>query len=74
MAKRVSGLFDQTEPTATEPEQPQVPAAPADRIVSVGVGLRLSEIALLDQAAAARGIARNALLREIVRKALQGLV
>lgn len=69
MPKPGLDLFAKTEPA---PDAPR-PAAPAsDRIVSIGVGLRLSEIAMLDAEAARRGITRNALIRGILRDALQG--
>lgn len=60
---------DQPEPTpaATSTAGPTAARPPSDRIVPVGVGLKLSELAALDAAAADRGISRNKLMGEILR-------
>jgi len=74
MPKPGLDLFAKTEPPAPDAPRPAAPppSAASDRIVSIGVGLRLSEIAALDAEAARRGISRNALIRGILRDAMQG--
>jgi hypothetical protein len=77
MAKRTArideSLFRRTEDDAEEtgagaPAGARVPAT--GRTLSVGVGLKQSEVDLLDAIATELGIARNALLRYLVRYGL----
>ena len=77
MAKRTAriddSLFRRTEDEGTETGAGAVAGArvPATgRTLSVGVGLKESEVDLLDAIAAELGIARNALLRYLVRYGL----
>lgn len=68
MAKRakISGdLFKRTEPGPNAQAKGDLPAE--GRTVSVGVGLKESEVEALDQLAKSYGVARNALLRFAVR-------
>lgn len=67
MAKSRTGLdalFKKTEGEAVEAAV-EVPAE--GRTIAVGVGLKESEIALLDQVAGDLGVARNAVTRYAVR-------
>ncbi len=64
----LTDLFQRTEASAPAPTAPApTPAGVKDRIVSVGVGFRLTELAELDRIAGERGVKRNALITGIVR-------
>lgn len=71
MAKRpgLSTIFAKTEPTeelppdGAEPTAGAVAAPPDDRTVSVGVGLKLSELRQVDELADSLSVTRNNLLR-----------
>jgi len=63
MAKRqanLSGIFSKTE---GDPEVKSGEVKAEGRTVPVGVGLKESEVAMLDEIAGELGIARNALMR-----------
>lgn len=63
-AQDLDGIFKPT----TGKKAEQVPSLPAEgRTVSVGVGLKESEVEALDALAGELGVARNALLRYAVR-------
>lgn len=67
MAKRKADLnqiFKSTEP-GNKPTADAVPAT--GRTVSVGVGLKESEVAMLDEIADTLGVSRNALMRYALR-------
>jgi len=73
MAKRQTNLdsiFKKTEGSTTSPTQ-EVPAK--GRTLSVGVGLKESEVALLDEIADELGVTRNALMRYGLRYFLRQL-
>lgn len=73
MAKRQTNLdniFKKTEGTTTTPT-PSVPAK--GRTLSVGVGLKESEVALLDEIAKELDVTRNALMRYGLRYFLRQL-
>ena len=72
MAKRrtdLDGIFQRTEPGPAQEEQapgPVLEPDQVDRTVSVGVGLKQSQLEALDAHARQRGQTRNALMREII--------
>lgn len=73
MAKRQTNLdniFKKTEGSTASPTQ-EVPAK--GRTLSVGVGLKESEVALLDEIADELGVTRNALMRYGLRYFLRQL-
>ena len=62
MAKQRPGLDDLFKKTAA-PESGEVEVPAEGRTISVGVGLKESEVAMLDRIAGDLGVARNALMR-----------
>ena len=69
MAKKrgVDELFSSTEPKETKSGWGVVKIPAEGRTLPVGVGLKESEVAMLDDIASELGVARNALLRWAVR-------
>lgn len=57
---------ENTESERAAPSQPASSSSEKDRIVPVGVGLRLSELAQVEAIAAEHGLKRNAILRKAV--------
>ncbi len=68
MAKRKSDLadiFKKTTPAPTDEEQEEIPVA--GRTLSIGVGLKESEVAMLDEIVEELGVSRNSLMRYAIR-------
>lgn len=67
MAKRSTGLDALFKPTEGDVPVAVVEVPAEGRTIAVGVGLKESEVALLDQVAEDLGVARNAVTRYAVR-------